>query len=268
MSELEYLKIQAGDIFEIACDNSNIKLTQGQKIPEKDPFFVVLNTQGTAAQLGPLRAGKSNFQVLCADNSTKEVAVQLTPLSPQQMPKHEAPIAPFALSYPMWILWGAIALALVMSLFGIYFYYQKRRKLRLTEEKKQIEKLKKPDKLFVKYVNYLSHSSDHLKASDDEIIAIYNKSSQYLRKFLEYRMDFRAHFASTPEYVAAFKQAVLKKYRRKAEQSSQIVESILLQSDQARFAREIPSKEQRAQYHELLKKIILKFPDTRLELNS
>lgn len=119
-----------------------------------------------------------------------------------------------------------------------------------------------PDEELEKFIGDLKATGYLEKVQDADLWNLYAESARLIRKFLEFRLDFHASFATSTEFASSFREAMLKAHTKQAPKYSGHMESLLTQSDNVRFAKINPPNEERKAFLNNLEMLFKAFPAT------
>jgi hypothetical protein len=250
-------EIKPGDLIELSCPaGSTPQVAVGSTLPlevaDKDRSLVVVAVNGNKATLGPLKAGEFHVALPCTNSQTSELDYKITALDPQHLPDKAPPLGPVALAYPLW-LWialGIIFMAIAMSAFVIW---RRLRKKFAPPPSARNEPTIAADEIFYNFLrqaesNKLTEKSDPVSTQN-----LFGKGNESLRAYLEYKLGFRASWATTVEFLGTLKVVLMRSGSLK--NLAQPVETLLHQADVVRFSNDNPSVETRRNFLKGLKDV-------------
>jgi hypothetical protein len=277
VADVVYPPIQPGDFVEAPCPAGAVPLVKEGQLwpsatdapptaaaaPEGQPQKVtallsVVKVRDNVAVLGPLKAGEYSGDFDCSDGSKAPFAYALKQPNKDELPEHAGPVSPSALAYPWWywlVLLG-ILLALVGVGFGVERWVRSRGKPK-KKRKKEAPPPPPPDEALKAFLRE-SEKSKWTESGDPKIVReTYVRAYDLLRSYLEFRLAFSAGADTTREFTGSFKSAlaVQPHFQARLRTGPGLVDSLLTQADQVRFAGEMPDAETRRGFQASLREV-------------
>ena len=168
------------------------------------------------------------------------------------MPERQPMVSPFFLSFPLWF-WILIFLFISLLVgvgFTAYQYLQKKRALKI-----QPALAPKPtgQQLLEEYLRNARAAKLILQSDSQSLNDLYSKGYDCVRSFLEYKLHFKASWATSSEFIGSLKASLLG-YTQPSTLAYD-VESVLQQADLVRFSKDIPPETPRQNYLNTIQKI-------------
>ena len=230
--------------------------------------------------LGPLKTGEIPLELPCGEGLTLPVTLRVVEMKAEDAPKREAPLAPVKLPVPPWV-WIALGAFVVLLLLGEGVRrYLRARRVRVAPRKVRGKPATPPERIdeFIREAR-----RGKLVDNPDASVArkLYSEGYDCLRAYLEHALSFHAPEATTREFAAELKAAVLRHNTEAAQPLSSVtggkpadkgqppppprrkvdsqmigtVEALMTQADHVRFASENPPIEDRAAFLKGLEQI-------------
>lgn len=249
------IKIEPGDFLQLSCPVGATPIeTVGQSFPEngKEKSFAIIAIDKNQATLGPLRAGEYEVGIHCTGGLEVKETILLTALKKENLPEKQPPAAPFLMAFPLWF-WIALALILC-ALMGLVVWIVKLVRERQVEEVEE-EEAAPPNgqELLEHYLKTVTAGRWAQKDDPQTVSQLYSSGFDCVRTFLEFKLHFKASWATSSEFIGTLKASLLG-YPKLNELAHQ-VETVLHQADLVRFSKDIPPKESREHFVKTLQLI-------------
>lgn len=238
------LTVKPGTQIEFDCpQGTSPDYKVGDLIPSNpaEAVVTVIDTGDQSLALGPLKPGSFDLAISCS-GQPQNFSFSLT--VPEEAPEYNPPLDLEALSFPIWFF---VAWAIIFSLLlGLLFWRKKRKKLLATPQ--TTEDLRPPLEKF-----YRNVKASSLLSRDDAETAerLYSEGNHALRSEIERALDFQAQWATSSEFIGAFKEAAPRFAKLSLAVSE--LEVILVKADQVRYSKLNPSKDERKDFFERIK---------------
>lgn len=228
----------AGETLTLTCPEGARPVPQAHSVlPQEQPVFFVLESNESSLKLGPLKAGEFELKISCTKD--QEIVEKVHVQALKTPPKHLESLNTLSMDFPGWII--LVLLSFLFSLIAVLLYRTYKKKLRnkalkKTREPTLAEKMEKAiaksrGKSFLEETN-----SNRVKADYTELVALF-------RLVIDKAYDMNTEFYTSSEFIATLRPLGQRKGLGPEKLSS--VESMLLRSDQVRFAKYIPSPQER-----------------------
>lgn len=240
------LDVVPGSAARVECPAGSAPLEAvGRKLPDdKAPWAVVVRAEENALWIGPVKPGEPPvLEVPCGKDQSVAVKLRLVEVKPEDLPEHVAPLAPSNLSYPLWLL--LIVAAFFAATLGGALWIRRRHAHTFSPPKLPPTRTATPTEKLDELIR-----TAHKEAWTDPgspARRLYAESYDVLRLYLESKLGFRAQEATTKEFLGELRAALLGKGGTTL-QTAGLVESLLNQADQVRFAGENPASEMRVAF--------------------
>jgi len=249
------IKVTPGSMVELECPESSLPLVKvGESYPleAKEKQYSIIFIKDRLVGIGPQSAGDYEIRIKCSNGTEQSQSISLVALNQNELPEKEPPVNPFGLAFPMWF-WIAILLAILFIAGGVWAVLRKISKKQAQPKKETEDAEATGQELLENYFRVMERGKWTSKEDPQAISELYSKGQEYLRAFLEYRLRFKASWATSHEFLGALKSAVLS-FPSLHEISFQ-VEGLLNQADLVRFSKDTPPAEARENFIKNLYKI-------------
>lgn len=252
-------EVQPGELAAISCpDGSAPKLADGALVNDAAgaPAAVVVRTEDTKVWVGPLRSGEATLAFDCA-GTTANFKIRTMAVDPQSLPPPAPALPPFSFSWLGYVLAAVFAIALIAGWVTMFLMWRRRK--RVPPKPPVIPKTPRE-----KFTAYLADAAKGASVDDPAAVKrLYSEGYELVRASLESSLKFAVPEATTKEFVGELKGAVHRwngthtDPTRKRFDAALVgtVESLLLQSDQVRFAGETPAADLRQAFVKNLQKV-------------
>ncbi len=246
MADPTPLDVVPGSAVRVECPAGSAPLEAvGRKLPDdKAPWAVVMRADEHAVWLGPLKQGESPaLDVPCGKDASVAVKLKLVEVKAEDLPEHVPALAPTDLGYPLWLL--LLVAFFFVSTLAAAFWIRRRHGHTFSPPKIPPTRVATPTEKFDELIR--TAHKDAWTDPKSPARRLYAESYDVLRLYLESKLGFRAQEATTKEFLGELRAALLGKGGTTL-QTAGLVESLLTQADQVRFAGENPASDARTAF--------------------
>ncbi len=202
MSQESSLKPGESQIF--SCpDNAKHGVTQAQLYPKAEPSVWIVPKTPQELIISPLRYGTHQIEVLCTPGTSQKIVINLMA---NESAKQIPPDPPLGLLQPQipigfFVLWFLALLAISFLSLRLYRNFTKDK----NSDGSQTNIYVDPEADYKAWLRLLSD----LRLNSQDRSKMTQEISPRFRKFLEYKLQFAADWATTPEFLGALKSALI-----------------------------------------------------------
>jgi hypothetical protein len=231
------IPLKPGSGYKASCpENSVHTLNQTQFYPEGTNEVLLSPVDAQSVYIAPLRFGQWEFKIPCQPTGNIQLTISIEPGDGKNLPKPDAPLGLINPGFPISLIVLWIFLILILS--GLIYFLL--RKFFPTSNDTQNSSETEIDfhRPYKDWQKLLANYKSLSQKDESTALARTNATSPMalaLRSYLEYKLDFSASWASTPEFMGSLKAASLS--LEVPEEFYQKIERLLYSLDTIRFAK-------------------------------